>query len=340
MVNIGVIGIGKMGVSHLSILGAHPNVNIVGVADNSKMIVGVIERYSPFKCYTNHSEMILNENPQAVFVSTPTKFHYPMVKELLEKGIHVFVEKPFCLDSNEGSKLIEIADKNKLINQVGYHNKFIGTFSEANSIIKSGCIGELFHFNVEMYGPVVVKKKEVTWRSKADEGGGCLMDYAAHSIDLINNMVGKITKVEGVLLKSIYSKNVEDGVYALLRTENDISGVLNVNWSDETFRKMSTSFTILGTKGKIIVDNTELKIFLKESIPDSKYSKGWNIIHINELCENVDFYLRGEEYSAQVAYFIDTLERKKENNVNTFKSAWETDRVIEMIKNYNTINNA
>ena len=115
MVNIGVIGIGKMGISHLSILGAHPRVNIVGIADTSKMIMEAIEKYAPFKCYTNYTEMLLNEKPEAVFVSTPTKFHFPMVKELLENGIHVFVEKPFCLESNEGAQLIEIANNKNLI---------------------------------------------------------------------------------------------------------------------------------------------------------------------------------------------------------------------------------
>ena len=340
MVKVGVIGIGKMGISHLSILGGNPNVDVVGIADNSQMIMEAIDKYAPFKCYTNHIEMIENERPEAVFVSTPTKYHFSMVKELMVKGIHVFVEKPFCLNSKEGAELVEIANSKKLINQVGYHNKFIGTFSEAKNIIKHGGIGEIVHFSVEMHGPVVIKKKEGTWRSKPNEGGGCLMDYAAHSIDLINNMIGKINTVEGVLIKSIYSKDVEDAVYALLKTENNISGVLNVNWSDETFRKMSTTFTILGTKGKIIVDSTEIKVYVKETIPDSNYFKGWNIYHINDLSENVDFYLRGEEYSAQVQYFIETLEGKKENNINTFKSAWETDQVIEKIKCYNNTKHA
>jgi len=335
MVNIGVIGIGKMGISHLSILGANPRVNIVGVADNSKMIMEAIGKFSPFKCYTNYTDMIVTEKPDAVFVSTPTKLHFPMVKELLDRNIHVFVEKPFCLNTDEGSMLVELANKKKLINQVGYHNKFIGTFCEAQRIIKNGEIGKIIHFNVEMHGPVVIKKKENTWRSKPNEGGGCLMDYAAHSIDLINNMIGKIQTVEGVLMKTIYSKDVDDSVYALLKTEKDISGVLNVNWSDETYRKMTTTFTILGSKGKIIVDSTELKIYLKAKIIGSKYSKGWNVFHINELSSNVGFYLRGEEYSEQIESFIDSLEGKKGNSINDFKSAWETDQVIEKIKYYN-----
>ena len=185
----------------------------------------------------------------------------------------------------------------------------------------------------EAYGPVVTKKKQDTWRSKPEEGGGCLLDYASHVIDLLNYLVAPINKVHGAVLKSIYSGNVEDAVYALLETENKLSGVLSVNWSDETYRKMSTTITIVGSKGKIICDATELKIYFKEANCPAPYTKGWNIKHINDFAEAVDFYLRGEEYSAQVDYFIKAIEGKVPNNKNNFESAWLTDSVIDKIKN-------
>ncbi len=102
MVKIGLIGAGKMGISHLAILGAHPEVEIVGVADTSKMVTDVLEKYSGFDCYSDYKKMLEATKPDAVFVAAPTKFHADIVKDLLEKGIHVFVEKPFCLDVQEG----------------------------------------------------------------------------------------------------------------------------------------------------------------------------------------------------------------------------------------------
>ena len=91
MVNVGVIGVGKMGISHLSILGANPKVKVVGVADNSKITTDILEKYSPFKCYADFTEMISKEKIDAMFIATPTKYHFPMVKNVLEKNIHVFV---------------------------------------------------------------------------------------------------------------------------------------------------------------------------------------------------------------------------------------------------------
>ncbi len=56
-------------------------------------------------------------------------------------------------------------------------------------LVKEGAIGEINHFMGEAYGPVVTKKKDGTWRSNPAEGGGCLMDYASHVIDLINDIL-------------------------------------------------------------------------------------------------------------------------------------------------------
>ncbi len=334
MVKVGLIGAGKMGLSHLSILGAHPDVQVDGVCDTSKIVLSALEKYSKFNCYTDYLKMVEKEKPEAVFVATPTKFHYEFVKELLKRNIHVFVEKPFCLTEEQGMELVSMASDRNLVNQVGYHNKFVGTFKEVKRLVKGGDLGEINHFMGEAYGPVVTKSKEGTWRSNPSEGGGCLMDYASHVIDLINDTLAPITASQGSIIKSIYSKKVDDAVYSLLELSNKTTGVLSVNWSDETYRKMSTSITIIGTKGKIISDANELKVFFKEdeNYP-AGYSKGWNVKNVTDLTDQVDFYLRGEEYSAQVDYFINAVAGKVPNNVNNFQSAWLTDRAISIIKN-------
>src|SRR5699024_10124188 len=114
--------------------------------------------------------------PDAVFVAVPTKFHAEIGGYLLENGIHVFSEKPFCLAVNEGGRLVELAKDKELVTQVGYHNKFIGTFNEAKKIVQNGDIGEVLHFTGEAYGPVVVREKQNNWRADPSQGGGCLMD--------------------------------------------------------------------------------------------------------------------------------------------------------------------
>jgi predicted dehydrogenase len=180
---------------------------------------------------------------------------------------------------------------------------------------------------------VVIRKKSETWRSDPSEGGGCLMDYASHVIDLINDIIAPIESCKGSILKSIYSKNVDDSVYALVGTNSGISGLISVNWSDETYRKMSTSITILGSEGKIISDANELKVYFKSDKLPQGYTKGWNVKYVTDLTEEVNFYLRGEEYSAQIDYFIKAVKGETKNDINTFESAWKTDKSISIIKN-------
>ncbi len=332
MVKVAVIGAGKMGISHISILGAHPDVDLVGICDTSKMVTDFLQKYSKIDCYSDYKKMISETRPDAVFVAVPTKFHYAMIRDILTEGIHVFGEKPLCLSPEEGKELVALAEKKKLINQVGYHNKFIGTFREVKRLLNEQAIGEVYHFTAEAYGPVVTMKKKATWRSDPKEGGGCLLDYASHVIDLVNDTLSPVQKVRSSLLKSIYSDNVEDSVYSLLELKNGLSGVLQVNWSDDTYRKMSTSITIQGTKGKIISDANELKVFFREEPNQEGYEKGWNVKNITDFQENVDFYLRGEEYSAQIDYFIDAVQGKVPNSINNFQSAWLTDNAISLIR--------
>lgn len=331
MIRAGIIGLGKMGLSHAAIVGSHHDADMVSVCDTSSLVLDAFRKFSKTNVYSDYKKMIDGEKLDCVVVATPTRFHYPIVKYALGKGIHTFCEKPFSLRPEEGQELVDLADRFHLVNQVGYHNHFIGTFRELKRLLKAKVIGDLIHFTGEAYGPVVTKEKGGTWRSNPEEGGGCLYDYASHVINLIQEILGKPVRAEGTKLKQFYSKDVEDSVYSILTLEDGLSGVLSVNWSDETYRKMSTSLVVLGKKGKIICDATELKIYLKEDNHAEKLGKGWTIRYITDYAIPVSFYLRGEEYSAQIDNFIKCVLSRKQTDVNTFRQGLYTDKVIELI---------
>jgi predicted dehydrogenase len=331
MIKGAVIGLGKMGISHAAILGAHPDVELVAICDTSSLVLDAFKKFTGVRVYSDYQKMIEEVPIDFVFVATPTKYHYDMVKFALNKGLHVFCEKPFCINYDQGKELTDLAGSKMLVNQVGYHNHFIGTFRELKHLIDINAIGDLVHFSGEAYGPVVTKEKGTTWRSDPGEGGGCLNDYASHVINLIQDIIGRPGRIHGAFLKKVYSRSVEDAVYSLMELESGLTGTLLVNWSDETYRKMSTSLTLLGKKGKIICDATEIKIYLKEPVPSEKLEKGWTIKYITDLAIPVNFYLRGEEYSAQIDYFVDCIISKKQALYNSFDKALYTDMVIEMI---------
>lgn len=333
MIKTAIIGLGKMGLSHCSILNAHPEVELVAVCDSSSFLLDVFKRYGNKNTYSDYKKMISETQPDCIIVATPTKFHADMVLYALEKGIHVFCEKPFSLTVTDGAKMVKLAEEKGVVNQVGYHNRFIGTFKEMKRLAATGIIGDLYHFDASAYGPVVLQEKGSTWRSARAEGGGCLFDYASHVLNLIHFVLGKPIDAKGTLLKNIYSNDVEDAVYSSLYLESGLSGRLSVNWSDETHRKMSTSISVEGKKGKMIADATELKIYLKEDNKTEKLEKGWNMKYITDLTPLVNFNLRGEEYSAQIDYFVDCIKHNRTENSSSFAESLVTDTIIEVLIN-------
>jgi predicted dehydrogenase len=331
MIRMGIIGLGKMGISHHAIINMHPDVKLAAVCDASAYILDVLNKYTGVTCFNDYRKMIDKSALDSMIVATPSRSHGEIVQYALERNLHVFVEKPFSINVEEGRKLAELAEKKNLVNQVGYHFRFIGTFREAKRLLDLGTIGDIYNFRVEAYGPVVLRPQGFTWRSNRSEGGGCLYDYASHAIDLVNYLIGPPSGVGGTVLNKIYSKDVEDEVYATLYYPDGKNGHLAVNWSDETYRKMSTRISIWGNNGKIVADRQEYQVYLRETKNRVGLTKGWNVRNTTGLTEPVWFFLRGEEYSAQLDHFVQCIKNSKTENISSFKSALETDIVIDML---------
>lgn len=305
----------------------------VAVCDSQPFVLAGVRSQLGVETYRSFDKMIAEADLDAVIVSTPTSSHVSIARQALESGLAVFVEKPLTLTAAESRELAELAAERGLANQVGYHNRFVGTFRETRRLVEAGAIGEVHHIDGRAFGQVVTKPQDSgrTWRSKKSEGGGCLHDYACHVIDLMNFVVGHPTQVTAARLAKIHSSSVEDAVYAMFSYENGAIGTLETNWSDESYRKMTTSVTIYGSHGKIQVDRQECRLYLKPGHTFEKFETGWTIRYITELQEPVSFYLRGEEYSAQMDAFADALAGEPSARAGTFATAAEADWIVEEI---------
>lgn len=332
MVKVGMIGLGKMGMSHYAIVNAHPEVEVVGICDPSGYVLDVLNKYTGVETFKDFEDMIATAGVEAVVISTPSRLHAPMVRRCLELGVHVFCEKPFCLDPRDSLALADSADERGLVTQVGYHNRFVGAFGEVKRLLDAGAIGRPTQVLAESYGPVVLKPQGSTWRSKKDEGGGALYDYAAHPLDLLTWYFGRPAAVAGSLLDPVFSAETEDQVLTSIAWPSGTQGQLSVNWSDESQRKMTTKVTIWGTAGRIYADRQEIQVYLRDSAAAPEgYAPGWNVRYTTELTEPVDFYLRGEEYSAQIDAWIRRIGANEPRGVNEFRDAAVTDEVLAAI---------
>ena len=332
MVKVALIGVGKMGLSHLAILSAHPGVEVVAICDSATYLISALKKQMQVKVFKDHRKLLKECDLDAVVVSTPNSTHFEIAQMALSQGINVFMEKPLCLDPNQSAQLAELARNNHLVNQVGYHNRFIGTFQEMRRLINSGAIGGIHHLEGTAYGQVVIRKKAgKTWRSRKTEGGGCLHDYACHVLDLMNFVFQSPSSVKSSQLQSIFSSDIEDAVYVSLDYESGATGYVEANWSDSSYRKMSTTITAYGKAGKIIADRQEIRLYLAPGNTFESYEEGWTIRYITELQNPVNFYLRGEEYSSQLDQFIDAIEGKSVQIESTFATAAETYQLISKI---------
>jgi len=322
-----------MGLSHLAMINAHPQVSVDAVCDATGYVLDLLGKYTGVRTFTDFNSMLAEVELDAVIIATPSSMHAPMVRAALEKGINVFCEKPFCLNTSDGEALAGLAQAKGLVNQVGYHNRFVGAFQEVKRLLDSGAIGEVTHVLAEAYGPVVLKPKGSTWRTQRSEGGGALYDYAAHPLNLLNWYFGAPAGVGGSVLNKIFSKDIDDEAFATLFYDDGKSAQISVNWSDDSYRKMTTKVTIWGTNGRIYADRQECQIYLRDTatLPIG-YQSGWNVRYTTDLTESVWFYVRGEEYSAQLDYFVQAIVGERPtDNVNSFSSALMTDKVIAMI---------
>ncbi len=332
MIKVAVVGLGKMGLSHHALVNAHPDVEVVGVCDSSGYVLGVLKKYTGVATYTDFDAMLAETELDAVVIATPSSSHARMVRAALERDLHVFCEKPFTLSAPDADGLAALARARGLVTQVGYHNRFVGTFREIKTLLDAGAIGEVTHLLGEAYGPVVLKPKGGTWRSQRTEGGGCLYDYAAHVINLVNWYLGepigcRRDRAAARVLPRDRRRGLRHDVLPRCKTAQ-----ISANWSDESCRKMTTRITIWGTAGRIFADRQECQVYLRDTarVP-AGYEHGWNVRYTTDLTEPVWFYLRGEEYSAQIDSFVNRVQERHAGGSNDFESAAITDKVIAMM---------
>ncbi len=332
MLRGGVIGFGRMGLTHFSILNSHPDVALVAVCDSSGFVLRNTAKYMGVETFKDPQQMLDKVPMDFVVVTTPTAYHADMAMRAIAKGLHVFVEKPFTLEPRQAQDVLQSLRDKALVNQVGYVLRFSDIFMQVKRLLDSRVLGELLVFKMETNGPTILRDAKQSWRSKKSEGGGCLHDFASHSVDLINYLIGPPDTVVGTVLQRIHSADVEDAISSTFLYKSGTRGNLLVNWSDPSYRKPAYHFEVLGRKGKLIADLHAYRVFFRERPSFEDFTEGWNQRYVTDCFAPVGFYLRGYEFTRQLEYFVDCVLEKHPNRMCTFQHAFQTDMVIDRIR--------
>src|SRR5260370_30352 len=111
MIRVGLIGAGKMGLSHYAILNAHPGVEVAAVADTSGLVLSMLQKCLGIKTGKDYRQMLALDRLDGVVIATPPKTHAEAVTWALQHGLHVFVEKPLWLSAEDARRLALLADR-------------------------------------------------------------------------------------------------------------------------------------------------------------------------------------------------------------------------------------
>lgn len=329
MKKLGVIGVGKMGLSHLAIANQTVGIEVAAICDTSKPLLRFLEKNTKFRAFSDYKKMIDEVQLDGVMVNVPNTFHFEIAKYCLEKGISVFVEKPFTLTYKESQELVELAKAKNLKGQVGYVNRFNPIFQRVKKLLDDKVLGEIGSYSNRMVGGVVIAESSKGWRNDYSKGGGCLFDYGPHCFDLSTYFFGTDVKIVSSVLKKVFSTMVDDIVSATLLHDDKIVGHNYINWSDNSVRKASNTIEIFGSKGKIIANKQELSIYMNEADEANKLQKGWNQFYITDEKTDVNYYLRGEDFSRQLEEFSQLLNGTLSESRSSLYSASITDKMLE-----------
>jgi predicted dehydrogenase len=331
ILKLGIIGAGRMGITHFSIANAHEHARITAVADPSRLITAMLGKYAKVSTYKDYKGLLKGEALDGVLICTPPAFNPEILDAVLAARLHTFCEKPFVLNAADGARFAREFDLAGLVNQVGYVNRWNDMFTHAKRLVEDGLIGTPLRFRSEMFSPTIIRDVgDAGWRASHANGGGAVFEMASHAIDLIAYFFGAPTRVGGTSLSQVYSKQVEDIVSTSLFYDNGLAGTMYVNWSDASYRKPTNKFEVFGSAGKIQVDQHGAKIHLAHANAQHGLKEGWNQLYITDVHTSVPFYVRGIEYTAQLYDFIASIRTGAPVRC-TFADAAANLRVIEQL---------
>ncbi len=252
MTRVAVIGVGSMGRNHARVYHEMPDVTLVGVADQDAAAVAQIGDRFGCHTYTSPVEMLEREKPDAVSVAVPTHGHPEVVADALAAGCHVLVEKPIAATLDEADRMIRAAAEAGRVLMVGHIERFNPAVIELRSRIAEGQLGRLFQCHARRLGPFPPRIRDV----------GVVIDLGTHDLDLMRHLTGaEAVRVYAETKREIHTSN-EDLVCGLLRFDNGVLGVLEINWLTPTKIR---ELTVTGERGMFRADYLTQDLFFFEN---------------------------------------------------------------------------
>ncbi len=256
---VGLMGCGQVAQSiHLKILTRLPQVEVIALAEPDP---GRREKASSLApkaiAFDNYQDLLTAPDLDAVVICLPPGLHADAAVAALEKKKHVYLEKPFATNLNEGKRILEAWKKAGIVGMVGFNYRRNKLYQATRECLQSGKLGGLVSARSVFSTPA---RTLTDWKKARLSGGGVLLDLASHHIDLVRFLFGQEVREIGAATRS--HKSEADSAALQMQLE---SGVLV-----QSFFSLSAveenRFEIYGDAGRLSVDMyLSLEVEISES---------------------------------------------------------------------------
>ncbi len=264
-INVAVIGTGWCGGIRAIACAASPWVNELHIAEiKEDRLKEIADLTKPVTATADYRVLLRDESIEAVMISTtPEPTHYPIAKESLLAGKHVFLEKPIALELREADELIALAKEKKLFFTIGYSQRFNPKFAYVKRSIEDGTIGQ----------PVsALVSRHITRNLGKKIGGRVKLSPAAmeatHDIDFVLWCLAprRPVRVYAQEVKKIMGAeyNVPDCVWIVVTMDDGSAFTIGAGWVlPPAYPNFSTTWIeFVGTEGAVMVDDTHRDVYV------------------------------------------------------------------------------
>ncbi|MCZ8341536.1 MAG: Gfo/Idh/MocA family oxidoreductase [Leptospira sp.] len=314
-IRLGVIGTGHMGQYHVNVAKMLGDAELIGIYDASIERATLIAEKHKTKAFATVEEL-LNEI-DAVVIAAPTFLHHRIAKQALTEKKHVLVEKPISQTVEEAKELVEIANKNKLILQVGHVERFNGAVLELGKIAEH---------------PLLIESRRIAPYNARISDVGVVLDMMIHDIDIVLNLV-KSEVVEVKAVGSSIVSNHEDIASVVLRFENGCVASLNASRASQA--KIRT-LNISQKDSYVFLDFTNQEIELHRQASSTTQLGSGEIKYRQESIVEKIFVHKDNPLKQEHEHFINCIKGdaepmvKGDSDIKTLEVAY---KILEQIGN-------
>jgi predicted dehydrogenase len=266
-IGVGVIGTGWCGGIRAETLAKHALVKSLHLAETRAERLDELKRkLSPATASADYKPLLANRELDAVYISaTPESTHYPIARDSLSAGKHVFLEKPIAMSLKEADELIALAKSKNLKFTIGYSQRFNPKYAYVRKCLRDGTIGKPVTALISRHITRMLGTK-ISGRSKLSPAA---ME-ATHDLDFVfwclepARPVRVYSQVNYGAMRAMSGGDVPDQQWVMVTMDNGMSVVVGGGWSLPLgYPNFSTTWIeMIGTDGAVMVDDSHRDVVL------------------------------------------------------------------------------